>query len=31
MKPDLRAEWTDLAIPTLGAAVYALLVWALWP
>ena len=31
MKPYLRDEWTDLALTTLGAAAYALLVWALWP
>lgn len=31
MKPDLRAEWTDLALTTLGTAAFCLLVWALWP
>lgn len=31
VKPHLRDEWTDLAIPTLGAAAYALVAWWLWP
>ena len=31
MKPDLRAEWTDLALTTLGAVAYALVAWWLWP
>ena len=27
MKPHLRAEWTDLALTTLGAVAYALVAW----